>query len=262
MSEEHDALEEGRMSLTDHLEELRVRMLRIVAAYIVGVMLTYTFSNDLFRLLQLPLKQLLAKHPGSTFAMRSLSEGFMVELKVALIAGIFAASPYVFYQIWAFIAPGLYKHERRLALPVILSATFLFLLGAFFGYFVVFPYTFDFFLSYTTPEVVAVLSIDDYLDFAGKMLMGFGLVFQLPLLIFIVSFLGIVNHTQLIAFRRYVIVINFVIAALITPPDVVSQLFVALPLVVLYELGILLSWMVGRKRRTDEEVEGTTQEAG
>lgn len=252
---EHDDLAASRMSLTDHLEELRQRLVKSVLAYVVGVMLTYAFSTELFRLLKLPLTTLIKKHPGSTLAMHSLSEGFMVELKVALIAGLFAACPVIFYQIWQFVSPGLYKHERRLAMPVIFSASVLFLIGAGFGYFVVFPYTFDFFLSYTSPEVSAIISIDDYLDFAAKMLGGFGLVFELPLVIFILSWLGIVRHTQLIVIRRYVIVLNFVIAAIITPPDVVSQMFVALPLVLLYELGILLSWLVGRQRKTDAEVE-------
>lgn len=254
-TEEHDPLEHSRMSLTDHLEELRDRLVKSVLAYMVGVIITYFFSTELFRLLKLPLTVLITKHPGSTLAMRSLSEGFMVELKVALIAGIFVACPVIFYQLWKFISPGLYEHEKRLALPVVISASFLFVTGAFFGYFVVFPYTFDFFLSYTSPEVSAVLSIDDYLDFASKMLAGFGLIFELPLVIFVLSWLGIVNHTQLIRIRRYVVVFNFVVAAVITPPDVVSQMFVAVPLVGLYELGILLSWMVGRKRKTDEDVE-------
>lgn len=249
-----DELDASRMSLTAHLEELRQRLVRSVLAYIVGVMITYVFSADIFTLLKRPLTELIKKHPGSTLAMRSLSEGFMVELKVALIAGLFVASPVIFYQIWKFVSPGLYDHEKRLAMPVIVSATVLFLTGATFGYFIVFPYTFDFFLSYTSPEVSAILSIDDYLDFASKMLAGFGLVFELPLVIFILSWLGIVRHTQLIAIRRYVIVLNFFIAAIITPPDVVSQMFVAVPLVLLYELGILLSWMVGRQRKTDEDV--------
>lgn len=251
---EVDSLEGSRMSLTDHLEELRDRLVKSAVAYVAGVAISYGFSAELFQLLKRPLSGLIQNHPGSTLAMRSLAEGFMVELKVALIAGIFVASPIIFFQIWKFVSPGLYAHERKIALPVVFFATLLFFLGGFFGYFVVFPFTFDFFLSYTGPDVAAILSIDDYLDFAAKLLAGFGIVFELPLIIFVLAWLGIVNHTQLRAVRRYVIVANFVIAAVITPPDVISQLGVALPLVVLYELGIILAWLVGRKRRTDEEV--------
>ncbi len=244
------------MPLTSHLEELRKRLIACVLAYFGGIAICYAFSGQLFELLKRPLSEILAQHPGSTFALRSIAEGFMVDLKVALISGAFVASPVFFFQIWKFVSPGLYEHEKRLALPIILSATGLFLTGAFFGYFIIFPTTFSFFMSYASADTSAVLSINEYLDFAAKLLAGFGLVFELPLVIFILAWLGIVNHHQLRKVRRYVIVVNFVIAALITPPDVISQLGVAIPLVLLYELGILIAWMVGRKRRTDEEVAG------
>ncbi len=239
----------ARMSVVEHLEELRKRLLWSLAAYFVAVLLCYSVATELFAILKRPLLQAMESYPGSTLAIRSLAEGFLVELKVAAIAGLFVASPVMFYQMWKFVAPGLYEREKRLVLPVVLSSTLLFTGGAMFGYFVVFPFVFGFFLSFTGGDTSALLSIGDYLSFAAKLLAGFGLVFEMPLIIFILAYLGIVDHVKLRQARRYVIVINFLVAAMITPPDVVSQLFLAVPLILLYEIGIAVARLVGRRQR-------------
>ncbi len=239
----------SRMSVIEHLEELRKRLLWSMASYVVAVLLCYSVASELFALLKRPLVDAMKDYPGSTLAIRSLAEGFLVELKVAAIAGVFVASPVIFYQIWKFVAPGLYTQERKLVLPVVLSSTVLFTGGALFGYFVVFPFVFGFFLSFTGGDTSALLSIGDYLSFSAKLLAGFGVIFELPLAIFILAYLGIVDHDKLRRARRYVIVINFAVAAMITPPDVVSQLFLAAPLIVLYEIGILVARVVGRRQK-------------
>ncbi len=239
----------ARMSVVEHLEELRKRLLWSLAAYVVAVLGCYAFASDLFDLLKRPLVKAMEDYPGSTLAIRSLAEGFLVELKVAAIAGLFVASPVIFYQMWKFVAPGLYDREKRLVLPVVLSSTVLFAGGALFGYFIVFPFVFSFFLSFTGGDTSALLSIGDYLSFAAKLLAGFGVIFELPLILFILAYLGIVDHEKLRRARRYVIVINFVVAAIITPPDVVSQLFLAIPLILLYEVGVLVARLVGRRKR-------------
>ncbi len=247
------------MSVVEHLEELRKRLLWSLGAYLVAVLACYAFASDLFGLLKRPLVKAMADYPGSTLAIRSLAEGFLVELKVAAIAGVFVASPVIFYQMWKFVAPGLYDREKKLVLPVVLSSTVLFIGGALFGYFVVFPFVFSFFLSFTGGDTSALLSIGDYLGFAAKLLAAFGIVFELPLIIFILAWLGIVDHEKLRRARRYVVVINFAVAAIITPPDVVSQLFLAIPLIVLYEIGVLVARLVGkRKRRRSHSEDETT----
>ena len=250
------------MPLTAHLEELRKRLIISLIAYFIAVMICYPFSGRLFDILKSPLSSSLLQHEGSTFALHSITEGFIVEIKVALIAGLFLASPVIFTQIWKFVSPGLYEHEKRLAIPIVVSATLLFFTGAFFGYFVIFPAVFNFLMSYITIDTAAVLSINDYLNLSARLLGGFGLIFQLPLVIFVLARLGIVNHHQLRKARRYVLVACFVLAAVITPPDVISQIGIGIPLVVLYESGILIAWAVGRKRRTDEEVFGPPKPDG
>ena len=240
-------MDTSRMSLTEHLEELRTRIIHSLLGLLVAFGICYSQSEPLFQILLRPLIKVLP--PGGTVAITNLAEGFMVHLRVGLIGGFFLASPWFFYQIWRFVAPGLYPKERALVVPLMAAASGLFLVGASFGYFVVFPYVFGFFVEEAGAHVMPVLSISDYLGFSAQMLAMFGLVFELPLASFIVSRLGIVTAAQMISFRRYAIVAIFVIAAVITPPDVVSQTFVALPLCILYEISIIVARVFGRESR-------------
>ena len=178
----------------------------------------------------------------------------MLRLRVGLTAGIVLACPVWFYQLWAFIAPGLYSNERRLAIPFVLSSTTLFVTGALFGWKIAFPLAFRYLLDFAGPvgtqgfEVKPTVMVDDYLDFVSRMLIAFGATFQLPVLIFFLSVAGIVNYRQLIRFGRYFIVIAFVLSAILTPPDITSQVLLATPLLVLYGISIGISYVITRKR--------------
>jgi sec-independent protein translocase protein TatC len=176
----------------------------------------------------------------------------MTYLKVAGLAGVALASPVLFHQTWLFVAPGLYHKERRVVLPLVLASTALFLGGVAFGYFVMFRYAFPFFLQITTEDVTAVLSIGAYLDVATKLLFAFGLAFQLPVVVFALARMGLVDHRDMIHGFRYGVVGIFVVAAVLTPPDVLSQVLMAVPLLVLYGVGVLVAWGFSTKKRDAE----------
>ena len=178
---------------------------------------------------------------------------FLVPLKVTLMAAFLIALPYVLYQAWAFVAPGLYQHEKRLAVPVIVSSFFFFLVGMAFAYFVVFPVAFGFFVGYTPPGVQMMTDIDKYLSFVLTMFLAFGLTFETPVVVVVLVRMGVVGLEKLKAARGYVIVGAFVIGAIFTPPDVISQLLLAIPLWLLYEVGLFLARFVSVPKRDTEE---------
>jgi len=246
--------EDEKAPFTDHLEELRKRLIISIAAVVVGFILTYAFKNRLFDILIGPLKPLL-KEGGDSMIFTSLPEAFFTYLKVSLLAGIMVAAPVIFYQFWMFIAPGLYTNERRLLMPIVCLSSFFFVGGALFGYFVVFPFGFKFFLSFSTDTIRPMLSMKEYLSFSAKLLLAFGLVFELPLVLTAMARLGIVTVPFLKKSRKYAIVIFFIGAAILTPPDVVSQVMMALPLMLLYEISIIGAKIFGRKKRGEEDEE-------
>ena len=179
-------------------------------------------------------------------------------MKVAFVAGVFVACPFLFYQIWAFIAPGLYEEEKKYIIPLALSSALFFILGGVFCYFGVFPFAFEFFMSYSTDNIVAMLSIDEYLSFALKMVLAFGLIFEMPLFSFFLARMGLITAQKMREVRKYAILAIFVVAAILTPPDVVSQLLMAMPMLLLYEISILVAAAFGRKKKEKkEEEEGT-----
>jgi len=239
--------EEEAMSFTEHLEDLRKRLFRVVIGAFVGFLACYAFKEDLFHLLMKPLLEVLP--PESTMIFTSLPEAFFTYLKVSFVAGVFLASPYIFYQIWRFVGPGLYDTEKKFLIPIALFSALFFVTGALFGYFVVFPLGFNFFMGYATEMIQPMPSLREYLSFSIKLLFAFGLAFELPLFIFFLARLGIVNSKGLRKHRKYAILLAFVASALLTPPDIISQVLMSGPLVVLYELGILVAYIWGKEKK-------------
>lgn len=236
-------------SFISHLIELRNRLLRSAVGFLVVLILLLPFANRLYSLLAQPLlKQLPA---GGKMIATSVTTPFFVPMKVAMLLAFVLSLPYILYQIWAFVAPGLYQHEKKLMIPIIVSAVLLFLIGMAFAYFAVFPIVFGFF-AHTAPEGVAVMTdIGNYLDFVLGMFMAFGLAFEVPVAVVILAQLGWVSLQGLKEARSYVVVGAFVIGAIFTPPDIVSQFMLAVPLWLLYEVGIVtISWLKIGQRQT------------
>lgn len=244
-----EAVEEYRMSILDHIRELRNRLIIALVACALGVGVTFTFAQDIFGFLVQPMNDVLKARGEGTMAITDPLEGVITYLKVAALAGVFLASPVVFYQLWAFVAPGLYSKEKKVLVPLVASSTVLFALGAAFGYFIIFKYGFEFFLSVIDPaDTAAVLSIHAYLSTATKLLAAFGLSFQLPIVVFFLARLGLVNARDMISTFRYAIVGIFVVAAVLTPPDPLTQTLMAIPLTVLYIIGIGVAAVFSTKK--------------
>jgi sec-independent protein translocase protein TatC len=194
---------------------------------------------------------------GDRLIFTNLPEMFLTYLKTAFICGILLTAPVIFYQLWLFIAPGLYQHEKKFAIPFVVFSTILFVGGALFGYFIVFPFGFKFFLGFANEYIQALPSVKQYFSFAIKLLFAFGIVFELPVVAFFLSKMGIVTPEFLKKKRKYALLLTFVMAAILTPPDVITQLMMAGPLILLYEIGILVARMARRKKDREEE---TTEE--
>ncbi|UCE84535.1 MAG: twin-arginine translocase subunit TatC [Deltaproteobacteria bacterium] len=241
------------MPFTEHLEELRRRLIICFVAVGVGFVICYFFSKQLFEILMRPLLQVMP--PEESLIFTALPEAFFTYLKVALLAGIGLASPVIIYQFWRFIAPGLYHKERRALMPIVLFSTFFFVGGALFGYFVVFPFGFKFFIGFASDNIRAMPSIREYLKFAAKLLFAFGFIFELPLFTFFLARLGLVNAELLRSKQKYAILVIFMLAAILTPPDIVTQVMMAGPLLILYELSIWIAKVFGRKPLDLEEEE-------
>jgi sec-independent protein translocase protein TatC len=231
-------------SFIAHLVELRARLLNAVVAVLLVFICLFPWASDLYTLLAQPL---LAKLPkGGQMIATDVTTPFFVPLKVALMAAFLIALPYILYQIWRFVAPGLYAHEKRLVWPLIIASTLLFFCGMAFAYFVVFPVVFGF-ITASAPQGVAVMTdIDKYLSFVLTMFIAFGITFQVPVAVVLLVRMGFVTVEKLREARPYAVVGAFVIGAIFTPPDVVSQSMLALPLWLLYEAGIVVAAWVGR----------------
>ena len=249
--EEEEPEEERPMTLLEHLGELRKRLVRGFLAILIGFFACYGFAQQLFYYLSLPLLKVMPA--DSKFIYTGVAEGFFVDMKVAFVAGVFVACPFLFYQIWAFIAPGLYEEEKKYIIPLALSSALFFILGGVFCYFGVFPFAFEFFMSYSTDNIVAMLSIDEYLSFALKMVLAFGLIFEMPLFSFFLARMGLITAQKMREVRKYAILAIFVVAAILTPPDVFSQLMMAGPMIVLYEVSIWVAVLVGKKKAEREK---------
>lgn len=238
--------QEYKMPFTSHIVELRKRLIISIAAVAIGFAVSYNYSNELFIMLARPLP------PNTSFAFTRLIEPFFTYLKVSLLTGIFLASPVLIYEIWAFIAPGLHENEKKWVLPVVFFSTALFMGGVLFGYFLVLPFGYSYFLSFSSDTIKPMLSMDEYFSITTKFLLAFGLVFEMPLLILFLSLLGIVNAKMLSIYRKYAILAIFIIAAILTPtPDVFNQILMAVPMLMLYETGIILARIFGKTKRND-----------
>ena len=236
---------ESTMPLTAHLEELRWRIVKSAFGIAGAFAITYSFADPLLVFLTSPLVENLGD--SVTLVGTGVTEAFFTKLKVALVASIFVASPVIFYQGWAFIAPGLYDTEKSYARPFVFFATLFFILGAAFCFYVVFPVAFTFFVEeFQSIEVEPTLRISEYLAFSSRMLLAFGIIFEMPVLTFFLARVGVVDHKMMIAWSRYAIVVVFIIAAILTPPDAVSQLLMAIPMMVLYGVSIGVAYLFRR----------------
>ena len=234
------------MTLRDHLVELRKRISRAFLWMLVGFIACYPFAEEIFAFLFKPLTRVLPD--AGRLIYTSPPEAFFTYMKVAFVAGIFLSSPLIFYQIWAFIAPGLYKEEKAHVVPVAVFSALFFICGGAFCYFVAFPFAFEFFMSYSTGVIVAMPSLNETLSFVLQLLLAFGLIFELPLFVFFLARLCIVTADMMRKFRRYSILANVIVAAILTPPDVMSQMLMAGPLILLYEISILIAAAFGKKK--------------
>jgi sec-independent protein translocase protein TatC len=236
MTEATPPPEDAQETFISHLVELRSRLLHAIIAVLVALVCLFPWAKEIYGVLARPL--LKALPVGATMIATDVTGTFLVPLKVTLMAAFLLALPYVLWQIWAFVAPGLYQHEKKLALPVIVSSFLFFLIGMSFAYFAVFPIAFGFFASYSPPGVTMMTDIDKYLSFVLTMFIAFGITFEVPVIVIVLVRLRVVPLEKLRAIRSYVIVGAFVVGAIFTPPDVVSQLLLAVPLWLLYELGM------------------------
>ena len=244
---EPESLAEG--TLISHLLELRDRLLRSLLAVFIAFLPLVFFSNELFTLIARPLVEKLPE--GTSLIATSVVAPFMTPLKLALIAAVFVAMPYVLYQVWAFVAPGLYRHEKRFAMPLFASSVVLFYGGAAFAYFLVFPLMFAF-LTSTTPEGVQMMTdMSSYLDFALLLFFAFGIAFEVPIATVLLVATGLVKVETLKKHRGYVLLGIFIVAAFLTPPDAISQSFMAVPMYLLYELGIVFARFAQRRRAVE-----------
>jgi sec-independent protein translocase protein TatC len=238
--------EEEKQPFTDHLDELRKRLIVCFAAVAIGFAACYFFKEELFYILVAPLQKVMKS--GDTLIYTHLPEAFFTFLKTALIAGLMLASPVILYEFWMFVAPGLYDREKRMMVPILFLSVLFFVGGALFGYFIVFPFGFQFFLSFATDTIRPMPSMKEYLGFASQLLLAFGLVFELPLVITFLAKLGIVSVDFLKKNRKYAILLFFVAAAILTPPDVITQFMMAMPLIALYEISIIGARIFGKKK--------------
>ena len=245
--------EEDKIPFTAHLEELRKRLIVCFIAVGIGFAGAYGFKEKLFQVLTAPLIRVMKS--GDTLIFTNLPEAFFTYLKVSFLAGLLLASPVILYQFWMFVAPGLYQRERRVLLPIVFLSTLFFLGGALFGYFIVFPWGFKFFLGFATETIRPMPSMKEYLAFSSKLLLAFGLVFELPLVLTFMARLGIVTVSFLKKNRKYAVLIFFAGAAIITPPDVVTLVMMALPLMLLYEISIIGAKIFGKKPADQAEPE-------
>lgn len=259
-------LEEGRMPFLQHLGELRERVRNAVIAFGVAFLGSWAFASHIFDWLKQPLFDVWIQHTGPgipkdqdwgtpQMIATGVTQPFWVNMSVSLWAGIFVASPVIFYQLWSFIAPGLYKRERKIGITFATLSAVFFVAGALFCFYFALPALFRYMLQYNSPDLKVMPNIQDYLDLTRDSMLAFGAIFEMPLLIYFLAMVGLVTHRSLWKFSRWFVVLAFIIGAILTPgPDVVSQFLMAAPMIVLYNISILFAWRVTVKReRADAE---------
>ena len=250
MSKTGDSPEQQQATLIEHLIELRSRLLRSVVAILVIFLGLYAFANDIYTFVAQPLMALLPE--GSQMIATEVASPFLAPFKLTLVVAVFIAIPYVLHQAWAFVAPGLYDNEKALAMPILASSVMLFYAGAAFAYYVVFPLLFQFFTQ-TGPEDVAVMTdINAYLNFVLKLFFAFGVAFEIPIATFLLIASGVTTVESLSRKRPYILLGCFVVGMLLTPPDIISQSLLAVPMYLLYEVGLLFGRLARRKKQQRE----------
>jgi len=255
MTQRKKKMTDDKQPFLGHLEELRKRLVVCAIAAGIGFIISYIFAKQLFSYLILPLAKVLPD--DSRLIFTNLPEMFIAYIKVALVAGIILAIPVIFYQLWMFLAPALYQKEKRYIIPFVLFSSILFAAGALFGYFVVFPYGFKFFVSFATEDIQALPSVKQYFSFAIRLLLAFGLVFEMPIVVIFMTKIGLITPDSMKKFRKYAILCAFILSAILTPPDVATQLMMALPIIILYEISIFLSKAIYRKKEGESDAEET-----
>ncbi|HEV2562692.1 MAG TPA: twin-arginine translocase subunit TatC [Rhizomicrobium sp.] len=252
--DEEAEIEASKAPLLDHLIELRKRLIWSIVAFVICFLFCFAFAKQIYAFLTLPLASALAGQPNDHLIYTALYETFFTYVKVGMFAGLCLAFPIIAVQIWMFIAPGLYKQERRAFWPFMIASPVLFIIGAAFVFYIMLPFAIRFFVGYETPGGNGVLGIQlqakvsEYLDFVMTLIFAFGLCFQMPVLLSLLGRVGILTSAQLRSVRRYAIVGIFAVAAIMTPPDVFSMMSLAIPLVALYEISILCVWLIERSR--------------
>ena len=255
MSDDPEKLEEG--TLISHLLELRSRLLRAFIAVLICFVPCAFYSNRMFDWLSKPL---VSKLPaGQKLIATTVTATFTAPLKLSFVAGLMIAMPYVLYQLWSFVAPGLYRREKRFAVPLLISAILLFYVGVIFAYFVVFPLVFRFFVATTPANVMLMADINNYLKFALTLFLAFGVAFETPVAVVLLVLTNLLSLEKLRKARGYVLIIVFVIAAILTPPDVMSQTAMAVPMYLLYEGGLLFASILHKEKEKQDETTAATE---
>ncbi|MGF1738081.1 Sec-independent protein translocase subunit TatC [Photobacterium satsumensis] len=244
---------EDTQPLFSHLIELRNRLLRSILSVIVVFLGLVWFANDIYAFMSAPLVERLPE--GASMIATDVASPFFTPIKLTLVTSVFIAVPMILYQVWAFVAPGLYKHERKLIMPLLFSSSLLFYAGVSFAYFVVFPLVFSFFTS-TAPEGITVATdIASYLDFVLALFMAFGIAFEIPVAIILLCWTGATDPQSLRAKRPYIVVAAFVVGMMLTPPDIISQTLLAIPMCLLFEVGLFFSRFYVRDQEEDDAAE-------
>ncbi len=241
-----------KMPFTEHLEELRRRLIISAIAIFVGFLICFAFKEKIFQLLMIPWIDALPEGHENPLIYTAPHEAFFTYIKVSLIAGIGVACPVIFFQMWRFIAPGLYENERKYIFPTVFFSSFFFLAGGLFGYFFVFPVGFRFFASFASDMIPPMVSTREFLSFSTRLLLGFGIAFELPVIAFFMGKLGLITSQFLKRQRKFAILGLFFLSALLTPPDVVSQFMMAGPLLLLYEMSVWIVHFFGKKSPVEE----------
>jgi sec-independent protein translocase protein TatC len=237
------------LPLVTHLTELRDKLLRALLAVLIMFICLFPFANDIYAFVSEPLRAILP--PGASMIATEVASPFFTPFKLTLVAAVFLAMPYVLYQVWGFIAPGMYRHEKKLAIPLLASSIVLFYAGTAFAYFVVFPLIFAFFTSVAPDDITIMTDINSYLDFVLKLFFAFGLAFEIPIAAVLLIWTGITTPEALAGKRAYIIVGCFVFGMLLTPPDIISQSLLAIPMWLLFEIGVYFGSLIQRRAPPD-----------
>jgi sec-independent protein translocase protein TatC len=238
----------SKMSFLEHLDELRKRLIYICWSLLAGCIVAYIFISPIFDFIMRPLQQMLP--PGGKLMFTQGAEPFMLYIKIGFLAGIFIASPLILYQVWKFIAPGLYSHEKKFAIPFVVLSTTFFVMGGLFSHYVAFPWTWKFFISFITDYMTFMPKVDEAFSLYMKMLLGFGIMFEMPTLVLFLARMGVVSAGFLLKYFKYAILIIAIVAAVVSPgTDAFSMIIFAIPMLGLYLVSILLAWIFGKRKK-------------